>query len=85
MVSKIITGILTLKLRNTSYFHWRVEEEDGDSEDSLLHFIEAVGNLDIKKVQPIKNKENKIIKLRKKKMMWSGILASGKEWNGNNK
>ena len=35
-----------MKLRNTSYFHWRVEEEDGDGDDSLLHFIEAVGNLD---------------------------------------
>ena len=37
-----------VKLRNTSYFHRRVEEEDGDGDgnDSLLHFIEAIGNLD---------------------------------------
>ena len=37
-----------LKLRNTSYFifGWRVEEEDGDGDDPLLRFTEAVGKLD---------------------------------------
>ena len=55
---KLLQVSSPLKLRNTSYFHWCVEKEEGDGEDSLLHFIEAVGNLDIKKVQPIKNKEN---------------------------
>ena len=42
-----------LKLRNTSYFHWRVEGEgkgesdgDGDGDGDLLRFIESVGNLD---------------------------------------
>ena len=46
-----------LKLRNTLYFHWQVKEEDGDCDDSLLHFIESVGNLDNRSTTN-KNKQN---------------------------
>ena len=58
MVSKIITGILTLETKKYIVFPLMCWKEEGDGEDSLLHFNEAVGNLDIKKVQPIKNIEN---------------------------
>ena len=46
MVSKLVQVSSPLKLRNAADFGWRVEEEDGDGDDSLLRFTKAVGNLD---------------------------------------
>ena len=43
---KLLRVSSLLKLRNTSYFHWCVEEEDVDDNKALLCFIESVGNLD---------------------------------------
>ena len=44
---KLLPVSSPLKLRNISYFDWRVEEEeDGEGDDSLLRSTKAVGNLD---------------------------------------